>query len=60
MPLETDEGLPRACAANLHQVFTLPQSELGPYLTTLTPGRMRQIDAALQFALGVGERGHDA
>lgn len=60
VPLEADEGLPRACAVNLHQVFTLQQADLGPYLATLAPSRMRQVDAALQFALGVGEHGHDA
>lgn len=51
------EGLPKVCAVNLHNVFTVPNSELGPYLTTLPAEIMARVDLALVFALGVGESG---
>lgn len=37
-------------------VYTLDRSDLGPFMTTLRPKVMAQVDAALVFALGVGER----
>lgn len=49
-------GLPKACAANLNNVFTVAQAEIGPYLTMLSDEAMARVDAALVFALGVGER----
>lgn len=53
--LGPNDGLPRACAVNLHNVFTVQHAELGPYLTTLPPRIMSRVDLALVFALGVGE-----
>lgn len=58
--LSVDDGLPQVCAVNLHQIATVPQRHLGPYITQLTDSRMREIDDALTFALGVGERLGDA
>lgn len=54
--LGPDEGLPRACAVNLHNVFTVSKREMGPYLAVLPPGAIAALDRALVFALGV-ERG---
>jgi len=57
--LGPEEGMPKLCAANLHNVFTLSKDLLGPYLATLPDEVMSRIDGALIFALGVGERpGH--
>jgi mRNA interferase MazF len=53
--LDASDGLPRPCAINLHNVFTVPKAETGPYLVTLSPEVMLQVDRALVFALGVGE-----
>lgn len=52
-----EHGLPARCAVNLHQVFTLRRPELGPYVTNLPDDAMVNVDRALVFALGVGERG---
>ena len=49
-------GLPKACAANLNNVLTVPKAEIGPFLTLLSDEAMGRVDAALLFALGVGER----
>ena len=54
VPLEPEQGLPKPCAVNLHNVFTLPRSDLGPFLATLPKNVMSQIDEALVLALGVG------
>ena len=55
--LGPDEGLPRPCAVNLHDVFTLPRQDVGPYIASLPDEVMGRLDRALVFALGVGERG---
>jgi mRNA interferase MazF len=56
VPLGPEEGLPRPCAVNLHNVFTLQKSELGPFMVALGDEAVARIDRALIFALGVGER----
>jgi len=53
--LGVSDGLPRPCAINLHNVFTVPKAETGPYLATLSPEVLQRLDRALVFALGVGE-----
>ena len=53
--LGVSDGLPRPCAVNLHNVFTVPKDEAGPYVATLSPDVMLRVDRALVFALGVGE-----
>ena len=52
----TEHGLPARCAANLHNVFTLPRKDLGAFIAFLPPEIMARVDRALVFALGVGER----
>jgi mRNA interferase MazF len=56
VPLGPDDGLPKACAVNLHQIFTVSQTALGPFIVSLTDGIMARVDLALGFALGLGER----
>ena len=50
--LGTEDGMRQPCAANLHSVMTVSQQALGRRLTELTPRRMREVCAALAFALG--------
>ncbi len=50
--LGTEDGLPQSCAANLHNVMTVSQQGLGRRLAQLSPQRMRDVCAALNFALG--------
>jgi mRNA-degrading endonuclease toxin of MazEF toxin-antitoxin module len=40
------------CAANLHNVMTVGQQGLGRRVGQLSPRRMREVCAALAFALG--------
>ncbi len=50
--LAPKDGLPRDCAVNLDHVQTVSKSRLGALITTLDTERMREIRAALLFALG--------
>ena len=50
--LSRDDGLPRDCAVNLDHVQTVPKSKLGPLIAVLPAEKIREIRAALLFALG--------
>jgi len=50
--LGTEDGMRQPCAVNLHNVVTIRQESLGRLLAELGPERMRQVCAALSFALG--------
>jgi mRNA interferase MazF len=52
--LGTDDGLRQPCAVNLHNVVTVPKDGLGRRLAHLSDGRMKEVCAALGFALGCG------
>ncbi len=52
VPLGPEDGLRQACAVNLHNVVTVPKDGLGRRLAQLAPPRMREVCAALGFALG--------
>ncbi len=51
--LSTADGLMSDCAANFYNIQTVPKSNIGAWITTLTPQRMAEVDRALQFALGI-------
>ena len=50
--LEEGDGMKGPCAVNLHHPVTVSQKRLGRRLAQLTPGRMKEICAALRFSLG--------
>jgi mRNA interferase MazF len=50
--LSAADGMPRACAVNLDHVQTVAKAKLAGLVTTLGPGRMTEVRAALLFALG--------
>ncbi len=49
--LTVADGLPEPCAANLDNVQTVPQENIGALIASLKPARMAQAAAALVFAL---------
>lgn len=53
--LGPEDGLPRASVANLDTLMTVPFSALQEYITTLSPERLGQADAALRYALGLAD-----
>lgn len=53
VPLGPDDGLPRACVANLDTITTVAKESLRERLIGLSPDKLEAIDAALHFALGL-------
>ncbi len=50
--LGSEDGMKQSCVVNLHNVITVSQQNLGRRLAQLSPRRMREVCAALAFALG--------
>lgn len=50
--LGPDDGMKQPCAVNLHNLVTVARDGLGRRLAQLDGRRMREVCAALQFALG--------
>jgi mRNA interferase MazF len=46
------DGMKTTCAVNLHNVVTVSKAHLGRRVAVLSPERLREICAALGFALG--------
>ena len=51
-----DDGVPSICAVNLDNIQTVPQSQIGSLITTLSSSRMAEVEQALAFALGMDRR----
>jgi mRNA interferase MazF len=47
-----DDGVPADCAVNLDNIQTVRKAGLGRRLTRLSLERMREVRAAVEFALG--------
>jgi mRNA interferase MazF len=50
--LTQDDGLMNACAVNCDSILTVPKANVGPFIAHLSPERMREVRAAIEFALG--------
>lgn len=60
IPTETlltpaEDGVGAVCAVNLDNVQTVQRDRLGPLITVLTPSRMREVEQALLFAVGMDD-----
>jgi len=53
VPLGTEDGVPRACVANLDTITTIPKDCLRHRLTSLSPPKLKEIETAMHFALGL-------
>jgi mRNA interferase MazF len=51
--LSREEGLLSDCAANLDNIQTVPKAQIDGLITTLSSQRMREVNQALAFALGM-------
>jgi mRNA interferase MazF len=47
------DGMPRDCVVNLDRLVTVPRSVLTRRITTLTTGRMDEVQRAIHLALGM-------
>lgn len=48
----TDDGVVTDCAINRDNIQTIQKANLGAYITRLSLDRMREVRAAIEFALG--------
>lgn len=53
VPLGVEDGLPRPSVVNLDVIITESKKRLRAHITSLRPERLRAVDAAIQFALGL-------
>jgi len=53
--LTTEDGMREDCAINLDHIQTVSRGKIGALITTLRADRLREVRAALLFALGFDE-----
>ena len=53
--LDREDGMPRECAINCDHLQTVAKGRIGSLITTLSPARMREVRAAIAFALALQE-----
>jgi mRNA interferase MazF len=51
--LGIDDGMTQDCVANLDTITTIPKDCLRSRLTTLSTRKLKEIEAAIHFALGL-------
>jgi mRNA interferase MazF len=47
------DGVPQECVINLDTITTVPKDCLRSRLTTLSPNKLREVEEAIRFALGL-------
>jgi mRNA interferase MazF len=55
VPLGPEDGLPKPCVANLDTITTTAKKSLKERLVTLSSEKLKAVEAALHFALGLEE-----
>ena len=53
VPLGIEDGLPKACVINLDIITTIAKVTLRDKLTTLNAEKLKAVEVALHFALGM-------
>lgn len=53
VPLGIDDGMPQDCVANLDTITTIPKDCLQSRLTILSTKKLKEIESAIRFALGM-------
>ena len=49
------DGLPQDCVANLDTITTIPKDSLSSRLAALSAQKLKEVEAAVHFALGMEE-----
>ncbi len=52
--LTGEDGMLEECVVNAYNIQTIQKDQLGDLITQLSPERMREVRAAIEFALGFG------
>jgi mRNA interferase MazF len=55
VPLGPEDGLSRACVANLDTIVTIAKNDLQERITGLSLQKLRAVEAAIHFALELRE-----
>ena len=53
--LDREDGLPKDCAINCDHLRTVAKGRIGSLITTLSAARMREVRAAVAFAIALNE-----
>ena len=53
VPLGTADGMSRDCVVNLDTITTIPKDCLSSRITSLSLQRIKEIEAAIHFAMGM-------
>ena len=53
VPLGPEDGLPGSCAVNLDSITTVPKAALQRHIANLGIEKLRAVDSAIHFALGL-------
>ena len=53
VPLTAGDGMPQDCVVNLDIITTIPKDCLRSLLTVLSSEKLREVEAAVHFALGL-------
>lgn len=53
--LTPDEGMPQSCAANFHNIQTVPKQSLVERITSLPARKLAEVEVAASFALGLDD-----
>jgi mRNA interferase MazF len=53
VPLGVADGMPQDCVANLNTITTVPKDCLRSRLTALSAKKVKEIESAIHFALGM-------
>ncbi len=51
--LRTDDGMPKDCVVNLDTITTIPKDCLRSRLVTLNAKKLKEVEAAIHFTLGL-------
>jgi mRNA interferase MazF len=49
-----EDGVFEECVVNSYNIQTIPKNMVGEFITHLSPSRMREVRASIEFALGFG------
>ena len=55
VPLTVEDGMSQACVVNLDVITTIPKDCLRSRLTILNSHKLKEIEAAIHFALGLDQ-----
>ena len=53
--LDKADGVPKECAINCDHLQTVSKGKIGSLITTLSPSRLRELRAAIGFAIALHE-----